>query len=500
MYDVKVWLKDGQLIVQLPYEIRDRIKSLGAQWWPDRKSWTLPASPSTMQKVAALGACPDSVLLKNQAFEDAVARYEKARDAKDSAGELDQPTAIKSTMWPHQRQGYHFARNLDACMLCMDMGTGKTLTALAVLADLLETSPRSRALIICPRYVVPVWPKEIFKRTTMTPTVAGAHKTGDKDEEGFDLWINDTGTIPQRIDKARGAMRWESFVYVVNYEALAQDAMREFLAGIKWDLIILDESHRIKAPGGKISRFIRTVLRKRATKRLCLTGTPMPNNCLDIYAQYAFLDHNIFDPSFYLFKQRFCIVDNFGKPRSFINQDEMTHKIYSIAFRVMATDVLTLPEKQDITLYCELESKAKQAYEGMRKHMLAEVDAGILTAANAAVKLLRLRQITGGWLPLDTDDGQARAVRIGDEKQRLLHELLEDLPAEQPAVVFCQFHHDLDAVHDAAKALGRSSGELSGRVNACGLTDWQAGKTTILAAQIDSARDGIDLTRACVGV
>ena len=72
-------------------------------------------------------------------------------------------------------------------------------------------------------------------------------------------------------------------------------------------------------------------------------------------------------------------------------------------------------------------------------------------------------------------------------------DILEDLPADEPVAVFGRFRSDLEAVHAAAKSVGRQSLELSGRRKE--LEDWQAGKAPILAVQIQAGGVGIDLTR-----
>lgn len=79
-------------------------------------------------------------------------------------------------------------------------------------------------------------------------------------------------------------------------------------------------------------------------------------------------------------------------------------------------------------------------------------------------------------------------------KQDALQDYLEDLPADEPVVVFCRFRHDLDAIHAATRAVGRTSSELSGRTKT--LQDWQEGTTTVLAAQLRAGSLGVDLTRA----
>src|SRR5262249_16192811 len=132
-------------------------------------------------------------------------------------------------------------------------------------------------------------------------------------------------------------------VAVVNYEAAWQEPMGALLLATKWDLVILDESHRVKAPGGKASMFCAS-LRKSAAARLCLTGTPMPLSPLDLYAQYRFLDPGIFGTSFAAFRNRYAVMGGYGghEVLGFDEErmPELNDRMYSIGFRVMADDVL----------------------------------------------------------------------------------------------------------------------------------------------------------------
>ena len=126
----------------------------------------------------------------------------------------------------------------------------------------------------------------------------------------------------------------------------------------------------------------------------------------------------------------------------------------------------------------------------------------MVTAANAMVKLLRLQQVANGIAK--TDDGVEQ--RIDNSKQKLLTDTLEDIGGDEPVVVFCRFHADLDAIHEGCQALqtglteeDRASGhyqtlELSGRRDE--LKQWQDGVAQVLAVQLDSGGEGVDLTRA----
>lgn len=110
-------------------------------------------------------------------------------------------------------------------------------------------------------------------------------------------------------------------------------------------------------------------------------------------------------------------------------------------------------------------------------------------------KMIRLAQVTSGYVK--NEDGDI--TEVDTSKAAVLSDLLEDLPISEPVVVFCRFHHDLDAVKQAAQNAGRTPLELSGRTNE--LHEWQAGDDgSVLAVQIQAGGVGIDLTRACYAV
>ena len=265
--------------------------------------------------------------------------------------------------------------------------------------------------------------------------------------------------------------------------------------------LLVHNSHRCKAPGGKQSMYL-SRLRDRATRRLCLTGTPMPHSPLDAYAQYRFLDPGIFGTSFTAFRARYAIMGGFENHQvvALTNQEELTKKFYSIAYRVTADEVLDLPPVQHITQPVKLSREELRVYAALEHDLIAEVKAGVVTVANALVKILRLQQATSGYSRLDAEPGEARGreVRIGDSKERTLADLLDSLPGSEPVVVFARFHHDLDAVARICEAQSRRFGELSGRHNE--LMDWQMGRLDVLGVQIQSGGVGIDLTRACYAV
>ena len=229
------------------------------------------------------------------------------------------------------------------------------------------------------------------------------------------------------------------------------------------------------------------------------------NSPLDIYGQYRFADPGIFGTSFTRFRSEYSVVDmrvkktgdidengeyvekkqEYGVVQSYRNQEMLHDKMFSIAHRVRSKDVFDLPKFQSEIRTCELSGEERKIYRQMDTQFFVEVENGTVTAANALVKLLRLQEITSGYL-----EGNA----IGDSKKKLLADVLEDFEIDEPLVVCARFTNDLRMIREVAEKQGRKYGELSGDAN--DLAQWQNGKFDILGVQIKSGKEGVDFTRA----
>lgn len=376
---------------------------------------------------------------------------------------------LAGTSWPHQVEAYDLAARRDGTMLAIKMGGGKTRVAVGLMRS------ADRVLVLCPLSVVPVWPTEIRKHAPeWHPTVVAL----------------DSGSVASKRERFNNAViRNGPIVVIVNYDSARMSPLADTILAQDWDMVILDESHRVKAPGGRTSLFV-TRLRDRARKRVCLTGTPMPHSPGDIYAQYRFLDPTIFGTSYVRFKQRYAVMNRVipGKVDRWINLDDLNARFYQAAIRFDGD--LGLPEATHVERITHLEPSAQRAYRDMEEELYAEVEAGTVTAANALVRVLRLAQMANGVVTLD-DGG---TTRVSTAKPALLQDTLGDL-GNEPVVVVCRFQADLDAVHAAAAACAMSSAELSGRRKE--LAAWQsADGPQVLAVQIQAGGVGIDLTRA----
>lgn len=258
--------------------------------------------------------------------------------------------------------------------------------------------------------------------------------------------------------------------------------------------LLVHNSHKIKAPGGKASRYLAT-LRDKADRRILLTGTPLPHSPLDIYGQYRFLDPAIFGTRFDSFRQAYAHMGGYGNHEviEYINQDKLAARINRLRFHV-AGDVLDLPPVVTTHYPVELDNKSATLYKKLSRELGADIAGGTVTIDNALVKILRLQQVSSGHIK--DDNGVLHDLHT--KKHDALAEYLSDIAGEEPVVVFCRFRPDLDAIRSAAEASHRPCYEYSGRLKE--LDPWKAAASVhcgaVLALQINAGSEGIDLTLA----
>ena len=408
---------------------------------------------------------------------------------------------MKPTLWEHQFDAVNFLRKHPAAMLAMDMGTGKS-RCIVEAVRLLGSHPSIRHLIVCPRTVLSVWEPEFRK---FYPKQIS--NEGNPDDELILTTLDKKQTAKKKVESLRKLDdRYTALglhaarVLVVNYETAIRPEMLAYLSSVSWDLVVLDESHRIKSASGRTSK---AMAKLRARRRVCLTGTPMPHSPLDIFAQARFLDPNIFGRYWTRFRAEYARMGGYcvnGRPVQVLgykNLDRLEKKCADFTFQVRADEVLELPDKHHVVRECPLTPKQQRDYKTLEKDFvmwLEEADTSVV-ASNVLDRLGKLMQYTSGHARYDDDRGNREVSVVHTAKQDALQEILEDLPSDEPMVVFSLFTPDLDAIARAAEAAGRRCLRLSGGHN--DLKEWQdATDGSVLAVQIQAGGVGISLVRA----
>ena len=387
-------------------------------------------------------------------------------------------------LWTHQQEAIDWAAGRRDALLWLGMGCGKTRVALELIRrGMLEGSIR-RILVGCPKAVIPAWAKQAAMWLPELRVV-----------------LLDRGTSEAKGRQIVAALADTSPVLICgNYESLWR--IKE-LEKVSWCCFVWDEVHRLKSPSGSASKWAAKMGKKNPTaKRIGLSGTLLAHSPLDAFGTWRAVESpecSTFGQSYTIFKATYAVVNPHvpGMVIGWRNRDRFATLVAATTFQRKSEDVLDLPPIHHIEVTVELTAKEARVYTQLEREFCAEVEGGTITPANAMVGLLRMLQATSGFMRLD-NTSESRQIDDTPSKRTAFAEMLEDLPADEPLVVFCRFRSDIDSVIHACTALGRSVSELSGRIDS--LAEWQAGKTAVLVAQIQSGGIGIDLTRASVGI
>lgn len=361
----------------------------------------------------------------------------------------------------------------------------------------------SRVLVVAPSSVCGVWPKEMEEMAEFPFEVAVM--AGDKKKR------------IAALDSLRTAPKGALQMAVINYESTWREGIFDALLAWKPDLIIADESQRIKTHDASQGKAMHR-LGDAAPYKLILSGTPVQNNAVDLFSQYRFLDSSVFGTSFYAFRNKYAIMGGFDKHQivGYREMDDLVQKEHSIAYRVTKEEALDLPEQTFENRYIQFSDADRKVYDQLKRDSYAELESGgEITAPTVLTKLLRLQQLTGGFLRLDDTE---RPKQVNKAKLDALMEIVGDcVDAGQKLVVFARFTSEIDLISDALKRAKVSFGMIDGRTPTEHKTDRVTGaeipsrsevvedfqtnpKTTVFLAQIQTAGLGITLHAASVAV
>lgn len=387
-------------------------------------------------------------------------------------------------IWRHQEEAIKWAELRLAsgqkyAVFAHGMGSGKTRTALEFLKRQMAARGITRVLVCCPKAVMPAWLKQ-----------AGMWLPGVR------VLVLDKGTSKDKAKAVEAATADLSpLIVVVNYDS----AWRiNVLEKVKWDAIVHDEIHRLKSPTGSASRWAGKMCKRHADAvKIGLSGTLIPHSVLDLWAIYRALeapDCQTFGTTFTLHRAKYAVMAN-GQNWvvGYRNLEDAHKKIAATTHQIKTLDVIDLPPITYQDIPCDLDPAEARLYREVESDFCAVVESGAVTPKNALEQLLRLQQICGGYVKFD-DDAFASKIADTPSKASILADMLEDLPQDEPVVIFCRFRGDIEAAILVCERLRRSYGELSGAKNE--LAAFQQGTTKTLITQIQSGGIGVDMSMA----
>lgn len=348
--------------------------------------------------------------------------------------------------------------------LFMEQGTGKTIPSLFRILDLLRSGSIDNALVVGPKSALGAWERDI---------------------ELFDALDRDI---------------LRDGITLINYEKVWRGGDKSPY-NKKYGCIILDEAHAIKNRSSQRSKFL-LKLACKADYRYILTGTPIGNGQLEnIFSLYTFLDpyldrgrvcSNIFGGSYQKFQDRYCILNMYHKPSSYIHVKELQEIINEHSYRVKKVDCLDLPEKlPDEVIKVDL--LEKKLYKKLATES-AILEYEIL-AENPLSRLVKLRQLSSGYLTYKDERGVDQLLELKSEKLSVLEEILEGYPDDKKVVIFAEFTHSIAKISELLRKMKIRFVTLDGAQK--DKTIWRKfqndKRIRVIVCQYKTANAGIDL-------
>ena len=359
------------------------------------------------------------------------------------------PFNYKTKPYDHQKEALlrSFAR--DNYAYFMEMGCGKSKVLIDNITWLYENKEIDTAIIIAPKGVYMNW------KNAEIPT-----HLPDNVPKNVYVWKASANKTEKKVLEESVKTRDKLRILLVNVEAFATAKVIKYLEAFTHRsnfLLAVDESTTIKNIKAKRTKAILKLGQLAKYKRI-LTGSPITQSPMDLYAQCAFLDKDLlgFD-SYWSFQGRYAIIrqtrignHSFQQVVGFRNLEELTDKLQRFAYRVTKQEALDLPEKIYTTREVVLTSDQIKHYNSMKDSAVAFLDGGYLVSApEVMTRLLRLQQLLCGYLV--TDDGET--VEIANHRIDAMLDTIAEMDGK--VIIWSRFRHDIKKIR---KSLDKAYG------------------------------------------
>lgn len=388
----------------------------------------------------------------------------------------------------------------------LDLGLGKTRCAIDIARYRIQNDGVEKILVLCPTSLLLNWKGEVKKFSEYKSLIAHHH---DKDERSARLRsnkhqfyiINYESLFPTLANMDivyKDIFKGKSHITLVeNYSKLIRD--------LNFRMIIFDESARYIKNHAANRTFASILFADEADYKLILTGTPIASKPLDVWSQFRVLDGGeTFGTNFYRFRGHYFVKIKKGRWNSYIMKHsktkEMSDKIFTDGIKISKEECFNeLPEKVFRVIELPLDYDLEKLYSRMKKEILMEINTPegnkSLTLTNIFTKLLRLQQLTSGFVGSKGNESQLAYT----PKLIALKELIEHiLDADESIIVWCRFLYSIKMISKLLKSLKikhiTMSGEDKGNDKYNKWKGFQKNKSIkIFIGQIESGGIGTEL-------
>lgn len=397
----------------------------------------------------------------------------------------------------YQIKGVKWLLSHAGAGLFLDPGLGKTSITLAAL-KVLKKERELPALIVVPlRPLYNVWDS---RNEDSEPA-----KWTDFHDLSFE--------VLHGTDKDK-ALRRTADVYLINPEGLEWLFSQRVRPNFR--VLVIDESTTFKHTNTKRYKILKQFLPDFA-RRWILTGTPAANGLLDLFGQIYICDlGNALGRFITKFRLDYFNATGYGG-YTWVPQEGAEKRIYKriepLVLRMDENDYLDLPplhgalvrSKRPNIIKVQLPPAARKMYDQLEELFFLELEDGSVTAANAAVKSMKLRQIANGGIYIDKGAEETGGIQgkrgkrkfsvVHDAKTDAVIELLDDLDGRATVIAY-EFNHDVDRMRMNSRLKNCPAiGEGSLRDDTLLAQDWNRGKLSELMVNPASFSRGSNMQR-----
>jgi SNF2 family DNA or RNA helicase len=428
---------------------------------PNRVTETIPKSKATG---------PHEVAVKWGVDEVQTLRSLGVKAPSPISGRYDWPGRYKPM--DHQKTTAEFLTLHKKSFCFNEQGTGKTASAIWAADFLMKQGKVRRALIICPLSIMDsAWRADLFE-VAMHRTVDVAHGDAKKRKK-----IINSGA---------------EFV-VINFDGV--EIVEEDIRNGKFDLIIVDEATHYKNSQSKRWKCLNRLVTDD-TWLWMMTGTPAAQSPLDAFGLAKLINPGAVPRYFGSFRDQVMMKITQFKWIAKPNATETVYNALQPAIRFTKDQCLDLPDMTYVKRQVELTRQQKKYYNELKNRLVMEAAGEEVTAANAAIVMNKLLQISAG--AVYTDDGSTLEFDIKN-RYNVLKEVIDE--SSQKVLVFVPFRHTIDVLVDKLRKDGLTAEVIRGDVPASKRTEifkrfQETPDPKILVIQPQSAAHGVTLTAA----
>lgn len=276
-------------------------------------------------------------------------------DSNEVVSLLEQPKELQGgSLFPHQlealnwlRKCWHKSKNV---ILADEMGLGKTVSACAFISSLyFEFKAKLPCLVLVPLSTMPNWLAEF---ALWAPHLNVVEYHGCAKARSIIRQYEWLASDPSGSHKTSKSYKFN--VLLTTYEMVLADSSH--LRGVPWEVLIVDEGHRLKNSGSKLFSLLNTFSFQH---RLLLTGTPLQNNIGEMYNLLNFLQPASF-PSLSAFEEKFNDLTTAEKV------EELKKLVAPHMLRRLKKDAMqNIPPKTERMVPVELTSIQAEYYRAM---------------------------------------------------------------------------------------------------------------------------------------